>query len=154
LKKAKFCIQINVNGILLRRPRDSFFANYRAPLVATCPFVEPPNVLRADVIAAASRRLTCKPLSVSKQHSYPDRNFKSHSLLLSGYFRSPTLEKLTRTLLATIFPPHEHCTGSLFYLANTVCHFPPLFQLCVRIDGLVGAVRTTSEATRSGKRYW
>jgi len=116
LKKAKFCIQINVNGILLRRPRDSFFANYRAPLVATCPFVEPPNVLRADVIAAASRRLTCKPLSVSKQHSYPDRNFKSHSLLISGYFRAPTLEKHTRNVTRYHFSPHMNIVQGHYFI--------------------------------------
>lgn len=71
----KFRIQTNVNGMLLIRSREPLFsAHYRAPLAATCHIGAPPNVLRADLIAAACRRLTRKPLSVSKQHSSPDRN--------------------------------------------------------------------------------
>jgi len=97
---------MDVNGILLTRStRESlFFTNYRAPLAATYHFGAPPNVLRTDLVATACRRLTRNPLSVSKQHSSPDGNTKTHSLLIPGYSHDLPLEKHTSTLLANLSP--------------------------------------------------
>jgi len=96
---------MKVNLILLTRCRESlFFENYRAPLAAMCHFGALPNVLRTDLIAGACRRLTRNLLSVSKQHSSPDGNIKTQSLLIPGYSRDPPLEKHISTLLATLSP--------------------------------------------------